>query len=283
MEIKVNGQPLDFTLEKEETVGEVLAGIEVWLTGSGNRITEISIDGKIVTSSMVEDVFPMKINTINCLDIHTDIIANLAAASLTNLLDDINIFEKMDFSEKKNFFSSWKESSCARFIYTEYLDLFTSCVNTFSFKNTDPSSLRAVTEERLREIREPVNEFQKIEPVLNEICQRLVDLPLDIQTGKDKYAAQTIQLFSAVTEKIIRIFRQIDIQGYIEAASGQKERIVNLINEFSVIMKELLESYEKNDSVLVGDCAEYEASPGLKKIYTAILESVRDIKVQVEK
>jgi len=288
MEIRLNDKILDASLDNEKTIGEVLTVMEQWLSSSGHILSGISVDGVPVKASEIEETFKRDITSVKCIDVQTNPISELTASSLITLLDDINEFEKLKFEDKTNYFNRWKETACGRFISKEISDLFELCVRTFSNGDMTPQSLSSVAEEMLREVTEPVKEFGDIEPVLNEICEMLVDLPLDIQTGKDMKAARTIQLFTAVTEKIYRIFYQMDIQGYIN--NGQKannnlpqsfpnkEQIIRQITEFTDVLKELLEAYEKNDSVLVGDLAEYEASVKIKELYTAITENCRSVK-----
>jgi len=276
MEIRINEKTLDIKLEKENTVGDVLAGLEQWLSACGHRISELKIDGSSVKSSMIEDIFSNDIKSIQLIDVITSSIAELTAASLINLLEDIDEYENLDYEKKSKFFDEWKDSSTALFLSAELQDLYAFCVVTFSSGSMDTKTLTSITEEIQREVNDPVNEITKIEAILKDICDKLIELPLDIQTGKDAKAANTIQVFTAVTEKIIRIFRQLCIQGYIspESLSADDEPLSELIIKFSKILKELLEAYEKNDTVLVGDLTEYEASPMLKEIYIAILENI---------
>jgi hypothetical protein len=275
MIIKINDKTLDFSLDNEKTLGEVFNSLEQWLSNSGHRLSEISIDGQVVSAGMVEDVLKKEVKLIKELDIRTNAVAELAATSLLTLQKDIDEYENLKFDEKAKFFDNWKNSAQALFIMEEMPDLYSYFKNTFLSGEIPVQTLRSVTEEIQREVTEPVKELLKIEPVLNEICVKLVNLPLDIQTGKDLTAAQTIQLFAAITEKIIRLFYQLSTQGYIiqiEAAKKIAEGFVNFKN----ILTELLESYEKHDIIVVGDVAEYEAAPKLKELYVNILSNCRE-------
>ncbi|MCL2719817.1 MAG: hypothetical protein FWD47_00565 [Treponema sp.] len=278
MEIKINDKILDASLDNESTIGEVLTNLEQWLTDSGHRISEIKIDSQTVSASMIEELFKKDIKSVKRIDVQTNVIAELTAASIINLLEDINEYSGLNFEDKTNYFSKWKESATAQFISVEIPDLYAFCVNTFSSGEVSAHTLISITEEIQREVHDPKKELENIEQILNEICERLVDLPLDIQTGKDSRAAQTIQVFSAVTEKIFRIIKQLDIQGYLfrekPAAENREKPITQLLTEFGCVLKDLLEAYEKNDSVLVGDLTEYEASPKLKDLYNAVMESI---------
>jgi len=275
MIIKINDKPLDFSLDNEKTLGEVFTSLEQWLANSGHRLSEISIDGQAVSAGMVEEVFKKEVKSIKELNISTNAVAELAALSLQTLLKDIDEYENLKFDEKKKFFDNWKNSAQAQFIMQEMPDLYSYFKNTFLSGEIPVQTLRSVTEEIQREVNEPVKELVKIEPILNEICDKLINLPLDIQTGKDLTAAQTIQLFAAITEKIIRLFYQLSTQGYIVQIEEAK-KIAEGFGDFKNILTELLESYEKHDIIIVGDVAEYEAAPKLKELYLNILSNCRE-------
>jgi hypothetical protein len=271
MLIRINDRPADITLENEKTAGEVIANIGQWLAESGHRLSGISIDGQTALPSMIDDFFSKEINNIKILDLYTNTVSELTAESLLNLVADIEDFEKLGFEEKKNFYQNWKKSAQANFISDKMPDLYNVFVNLFSGSDKDLSAVLSMIEERLREVKEPLSEFSKIEPILEETCSRLENLALDIQTGKDSRAAQTIQLFSGVSEKILRILNQLDIQGYL----SKQEPFSGIIGDFGNLVNELLSAYEKHDTVLVGDIAEYEAAPKLRELYSAIIKNSR--------
>jgi hypothetical protein len=266
MEIKINGKTADITIDNEKTVAQVIAGIEQWLAGSGHRLSGLAIDGQAADLSSLENIFAKEIDTIKTLDISTMPITQLGVMSLVNLLGDIDEFDALPFDGRNKFFTNWKERPQAVFVLEQMPDLFSFFENTFLNGAFSTQNLRSITEERLREIETPVDEFSNLRPLLEETCARLTDLPLDIQTGKDARAAQTIQIFSGITEKVFRVYKQLEIQGYIPQAAAEKN-LSGQISEFNNAVKEFLLAYEKNDTVLVGDLAEYEIAPRLQKIY----------------
>jgi hypothetical protein len=276
MVLKISGKTADITLENEKTVGEVLASLEQWLERSGCRLSGLSINGEAVDTSMLEDIFAREIDSVKELDIEVSSLAELAAETLLNLLADVEEFEKLSFDEKNNFLVNWNDSAQAMFTAEQMPDLFSLYVNSFSGGEMDPRVVYSITEERLREVKEPALEFSKLQTLMEETCTRLIDLPLDTQTGKDARAAQTIQIFSGVAEKILRLLRQLDIQGYLTQKPDNEKSFTEIVNEFGNIVKELLEAYERQDSVLVGDLAEYEASVKLQELYTSIQENIKE-------
>jgi hypothetical protein len=270
MEIKINGQKADITLEEEKTVGDILASFDTWLLNSGHRLSGFAIDDQTIELSSVGDAFSRNINTINVLDIFTSTIADLYVMSLLNIIHDIDEYENLGFEEKNNFCNEWEERAQAKFVSEQMHDLFLFCTSAFS-GSISLEVLHSIIDERLREVQEPLREIEKLETTIEETCVRLVDLSLDIQTGKDLRAAQTIQIFSAIAEKIIRIYRQLEIQGLTGYIQNTEKSLSQQIAEFSVMVKELLDAYERNDIILVGDLTEYEIAPKLQELYNTII------------
>jgi len=231
----------------------------------------ISVDGQSADVSQLEQIFSRDINTVKTIDVYTSSLASLTAESLESLYKDAQEFEKLNYEEKSSFLNKWKESPQAVFAAEQTPEIFNLFVNAFSGGEINTGMLISITEERLREVNDPVLEASNLKQIVEEICSRLNDLALDIQTGKDMRAAQTIQIFSSAAEKILRILRQMDIQGYLSQETNNKKPLNILINEFGNLVNDLLDAYEKHDTVLVGDIAEYEASVKLRELYTAIL------------
>jgi hypothetical protein len=277
MNIRINGTEADIRLETEQTVGEILAGIERWLaesalrSGGGHRMSGLAINGETVHAGSLEASFGRNIDTIETLDILTSSLPELTAESLLNVLGDIEDYGDLGFEQKQGYAARWKESPQARLLAEQFPELADWTAKTFSGEGLSPSGLRSIIEERLRELRDPAGELAKAEPVISGICARLEDLPLDIQTGKDARAAETIQLFSGAAEKLFRLFKVLRAEGFptgeIQAAGMP---VAGYITEFGAALQELLAAYEQRDAVLVGDLAEYELAPRLRELYAAI-------------
>jgi hypothetical protein len=283
MEITINGQAADIAPDNEKTVGEIIAGLEQWLSNIGQRLSGMSINNKLVPSSAFEEIFKKDISSVNVLDIKTISLAELFLESLLNLHADIEEFENLKFDEKREILKNWKKRPQALFTLEQMPDIYDIYVNLFSGGDINTKFVFSVIEERLREVKEPLSELKNLKPLLDEICTKLVNLALDIQTGKDAQAAKTIQVFSGISEKILRTVSQLDIQGILSQETEEKEAFSGKINEFGKLIKELLEAYEKHDTVLVGDLAEYEVSPKLQELYSAIMNNSRQVQQQEEK
>jgi hypothetical protein len=271
MKIKLNGADADIRQKKKKTVGEILSALDAWLAGSGYRLSGLNIDGKIVNAREMELSFSRNIDSINTLDIYTSSLPQLVAESLTQTMQDIEEFRKAGFDEKAGFSDKWKESPQGCLLAEQYHELFDWTIKTFSGEGCSPQVLYALFEERLRELLDPSGEMGRTAQLVDDICARLEDFPLDIQTGKDARASETVNVFSGVAEKILRVYHTLKIEGFpVTEITVDNMPINDYIKEFSNALKELLNAYEKRDTVLIGDLAEYEMAPRLRGLHAAV-------------
>jgi len=276
MEIKINGQLADITVDSEKTVGEILAGLDQWIANSGHRLSGLAINGETVSTGTLEAAFARNIDTVKILDIVTCSLPELSVQSLSQISSDIDQYEGLNFFEKQGFIEIWNASPQALFIAEQIPDLFTICGRFFS-GDFSLDFLRTIIAERMRELEDPAGELGILESLVSDVCVRLEDLPLDIQTGKDSRAAETIQIFSSIAEKVFRIYNVLKTEGFDMGTIRIGEAgLSDYIIEFNSVVKDLLAAYQQRDTVLVGDLAEYELSPRLRAFCTALSQAVGD-------
>jgi len=277
MEIRINGKSADITLESEKKVGDVLAGIENWLEGSLFYISGLELNGKMYSPNMLDTVFEMPLEGISSINIETSGWAELMLEALLGLKSDLELFEKLDAAGRDENRRHWEKAAPALFLKTNAPELHDLVIKTLEGRFPVSGTVSLVAE-RIREIEDPSRELAGSKTLITEVAKRLEELPLDIQTGKDSRAAETISVFSTLAEKIVRLiflykhygasFENIEIPAP-DGSINLKKYIV----EFSTALNELALAYENNDTVLVGDLAEYELSPRLIRL-SGILSSI---------
>jgi hypothetical protein len=271
MNITIDGKKADLTLENERTVGEVLAGLENWLSGSGYRLSGLEVDGEAADSASLERFFNRELSAVETLDIKTSSWAEQAVQSIVSLHGALRSLGETAFQEREALYREWEAEAAARFIKEELPDLYPLAEKTFTGEGLAPGDLEKILEERLREFENPRGELAVSAPLVETLAQRLRDLPLDLQTGKDSRAAETMGLFSTLAEKLFRLFKLLRIGGFFpENLTIDGSPVRQFIGEFDSAVKELIEAYEGRDTVLVGDLAEYELAPRLLRFYAAI-------------
>ena len=80
MNIYINEKAADITLDTEKTLGDVMSGIELWISPTGSRIRKISVNGKDVLEDELGEVFRKDIADIEKLDVF---IRSLGKATIT--------------------------------------------------------------------------------------------------------------------------------------------------------------------------------------------------------
>jgi hypothetical protein len=278
MVIRINGAAADIQLETEKTVGEILCGLDSWFAGTGHRLSGLGINGETINAVSMETCFGRSIDTIDDIDISTSSLPELLVESLLQVLRDIGAYEAVNFDDKAPFLDEWKESPQAQLLAEQSPDLYNWVVKTFSGEGSGTQALRSLVEERFRELQDPAGEMDKVQSLVAGVCTRLEELPLDVQTGKDTRAAETVNAFSGIAEKIFRIFNALKMEGFpVEHITVEDMPIAAYFAEFSTALRELLAAYEQHDTVLIGDLAEYEIAPRLRALHAAILGETRRV------
>jgi len=254
MNININGAITDITLENEKTVGDIVAGISDWLAGSGFVIYALEIDNKDA-GAMLDEAFKLKLEELNSINIKTRTQAELCVEALVEAKTLI----------EEGAFPKWQESASASFLRDIEPELYAAVEDIFTGKAEN--QLDAIIEEREQELRNPAHEFLKIETQVQDLIARLTDLALDIQMGKDRQAAQTVQIFAGLCAKIFRLIPLLRLSGIefekINLAPGFFEDLYSSFRDF-------LSAYEASDTVLSGDLAEYEIAPRLGELYSSL-------------
>jgi hypothetical protein len=270
MEIFINGNPSDITLEAEKTVGEVLTGVEEWLIGTDNRISGVEIDGKNIDVDEILAIFELDLSSVTTLNIVISTFPELAIEALAVAEAAVRSYENVDFEEKRLIRNGFETCSSSNFLKEQIPDIANVVLKTLNGEFS-PFDLYKILDERIREFVQPKQETEICSKIVSEVAARLEDFPLDMQTGKDKRAMETIQLFSHIAEKLFRLLAILKYYGYeTDAVVVDSVPIGKFIEDFGAVLKEMLETYAAQDTVLTGDLAEYEMAPRLLSLYSAI-------------
>ena len=272
MDITINGNTADITLETETTLGELLSRIEQWIRGSGHMLSGLCLDGERIGSASMGEAFNRDLAGLRSVDILTSTRRDLMAEALLAAGDFLKAYGEAPFADRGLLLKQWEDTPAAGFLAGEAPDLAGELARTFQGNGPPLPQWETLIAERLRELANPLEEAAGMEKAAAGIARRLEDLPLDIQTGKDARAAETVSLFSALTEKLFRLLPLLREEGLLpEAPASQGPSLDELVEEFTLALRELLAAYEAKDAVLVGDLAEYELAPRLLRLYSLLI------------
>jgi len=271
MNIFINDIQAEITLDTEKTLGDVMAGIELWISPTGNRIKKICINSKEISGDSLSEAFNKQTQDINKLDIYISAWRELASEALEILYETCMLYENAPFDKRSQIFADWKETPSSRFLNSDIPDIYIMAERVLAGYGLPASDFNTIIDERLRELVDPWQETINSEILVNTVSTRMEEFPLDMQTGKDQRAAETIQLFSQITAKLFRIFFIYKSEGLsMETFVIDDRPAKTFIEEFNRALTELSDAYETRDTVLAGDIAEYELAPQLLKLFIAM-------------
>jgi hypothetical protein len=274
MEISINSSPADITLETEKTVGDILSGLDLWLEGTGGRLSGLLIDGRKVDLPELDEVFGRGLDGIGSLDILISSWRELAAEALLALKEICDAWEALPVGRHKEARKQWEAGAAAAFLSSEIPDIYDFAGRSLAGEGLSPGELSLLVTERFLELQDPQEEINRSGNLVSAIAGRLEDLPLDIQTGKDARAAETMQIFSRMAEKLFRLLCILKSSGLsLETLVIDNKNTKDFMIDFNSALKELNAAYENRDAVLIGDLAEYELAPRLVKFFTALKDS----------
>jgi hypothetical protein len=94
MDLVINGNGVDFTLESERTMGELLGSIEGELERTGQTVVSVCVDGKDIPAESLDCLFARDITTVSKLELST-----LSPAEILEMLKDSG--QKLGLSSPK--------------------------------------------------------------------------------------------------------------------------------------------------------------------------------------
>lgn len=283
MNVTLNGEPFDLTLERERTVGELLSGIERWLEGARFSVSAFSVNGRAVEAEEVEAACAMDLDEVESLDVRATSWNGLYSQALAEFVGALE-----DAAEERRaarvsggrpntvaIAERFASGAAAGFMEAGAKDLVGRFIAASEGKTGDPdaeiAALRSEAAERLRELGDPAAELSALKVRLPQMAERLEAVPLELQTGKDGQAAATLGDFASVVGKLMRLLPLAE-----EAGAGLGESSIDgkpfgdFMDDLRTALKELTAGYENGDAILVGDLAEYELAPRLRGLADAL-------------
>ncbi|MBR5933655.1 MAG: hypothetical protein IK002_06680 [Treponema sp.] len=113
--------------------------------------------------------------------------------------------------------------------------------------------------------------FKKSAQEMTELTELLKNIPVEMQSGKDAKAKQTIIKLSDVMNAFCSTVTWSSLfpEKFADIKVDEKN-LSDFISEFTPILKDFSEALENSDSVLLGDLSEYEICPRLESLSKAL-------------
>ena len=295
MQIRVNQQNLDFTLELEKTVGEVYRELSQWLDTSGYVITRVLGDDREYNLDHKAGWEGTPLNDVSVLEV-------TAQSPVESMLSMYNVL--FDYLELLEGTVRNDDREGIQDVIREYENIHSSLEQLFgkdvalldaalresglTGESINPdyipqlltviAQLKTILHDRIRELNEPVREIVTAARLLKSTIGDITDVSVLLQTGKDREAMGVVITFSELAQKITRLYPILKNTGSMNFS----ELTVNSVSfedfylSLNEILHELIEAFEAKDSVLIGDLLEYEIAPRLESLIEVLEGSNKD-------
>lgn len=267
MNIIINKNIIDFKLESETTLGQILPDLLNHMSDSGYYNPIVKVDGVSITfhnndwkDIAIDKICDLSLDARNVLEIeeNINIIDNALFAledtpsdmDLTKLIKEWDLFCAslsfwlFDFHFDSSLFSTIKQ------LETIWSDVQKRTALSESGKSILNLAKKSLVE-KSRELDNPIAELLHTVNLLNADIENLDSLGSLFQKGNDSKAFNIVSSFTEHFQKFIRCQTFIDDEEIIDV-------LTDFISKTSEKLNELVKSLEVKNYTLASDLAEYE-------------------------
>jgi len=294
LQITINDEKIDYTLENEKNLYEVLASLRRWLESEGFVLTEARSDTRELDLSAEEELKAIAINSIGILHIGAQTAVEKQYKDLAAIAEFLAILKRGvgagDSKAVKTLLRDYpylrdgldgvlaRHGLASTELNAAALDsriAESGILETGEAKGETRKSLFAFIETataaivpRMREIENPAQELSRDAEQLKQSVGQLSEVSVMLQTGRDQEAMAVIVRFVELSTKITRLYPILKQAGSVDYNKVVVEGVSfpEFYAEFNTILGELIDAFTAEDSVLIGDLLEYEISPRLEKL-----------------
>ena len=293
MDIYLNDQRLDATMEGETTLEEVVPSIEAWLGSSGLCITGLAVEGQDIPIGQEAAWHSRALEGIDRLDVTIQHVDEVRLENLITVAEYLELLDDALGNADEALLSDLQGGIAAM---GESIRILPGAAEaeadmgrlTQLFSDATPAAVAALPAARRQEAREAVRRtrqslldalpiaaesslsFSRICEDLRSSSEGVSQVALLLQTGQDQEAMGSIVRFSEVSQSMIRIFSRLDLG---ETRIGGKPPD-EFFADLNVMLSDILKAFDARDSVLIGDLLEYEIVPRVH----ALLATVESMK-----
>ncbi len=275
MQIYIDNEKLDFQLETEKTLDEILDALSRWLSSENYYISELAVDDNIIDHTDTDKISSLKIDHISKINISTYSFLELKISQLDAIQQYfILVLKNIDEGNRESLINVLKDYSNIKPLLKINIDKVyennSGFIETFLSNESDIESHKdeikvfseniiIIAESRKSEILSPEKELDQLKNQFEKTAEEAGNVSILLQTGRDKEAMDRVIEFIEFLKKFSRILSILDMKKSIPLNKSD-------IQDFNSMLSELCNAIENSDSVLVGDLLEYEIVPVVENI-----------------
>lgn len=288
MEVLINEEQVDVTLEEEQTLGEVMEGLRGWLNDSQLFITDVIVDEQDVKLDAPESWAQTRVDDIDRIEIMAMAPWEVKAAGLQVLVRYFTLLRDAIRSEDGRQLDevSGEAEHISRSLPTyaqdlidpnERTDILHRIVDAPEIREgTLPGGERAtellgyldqavtVLASRAREISRPHAEAVATARTIGGLIPEVSEVSVLLQRGEDRRAMDSLVRFTELVGKLLRIMPHMVREK--DAPGVSADRLEQYGAELNATLEELVDAFGTQDSVLIGDIVEYELVPKIEEL-----------------
>ncbi|MEJ5284116.1 MAG: hypothetical protein ACP5Q5_03140 [Brevinematia bacterium] len=291
MKLKINNEIVDFVLENEKNVLDVLKSLSQLLASEDALITRILIDGKEIN---FDDEALSKISIDNVKEIEViaqkkeEVIYDLFLECQRLLTEVKNSLKEKGLNQKQEIIDAfnWVKDTIQTIAKTGYIGnsesitIISSIDKVIKFFDLDEKDINIETlisvidslVNYIKAVREKLIYFQlpkkeELGHLIEESLSLLPKVSEAFQVGNDREALQSVEYLINVME-ILTAFLKRNIKTFKE---DKQEKVGKLYEDMNSLLTRVIEAFENMDMVLIGDLFEYELSTQLSNYKEVVL------------
>lgn len=280
MKIVVNDEPIEFTLQGEKELGDILPSIREWLSESDYAIAGMAVDGRELDLANQDDWRRLSLEGIDTLSVQASSLIQeqldgietamefllllrriIDAGDEQRLAEALTEYEYLREALPAFLSSRYSEGKQMRDYFDELLDRSGARGGRIPTGAEDrreilrgADSLVSLLEARARELVQPAEEYLSVARAVAGSLDSIEEVPVLLQTGEGADALRRLAGFTGLLERLIRLYPL-----WCEAAN--QERDDQHFDGLNEVLQELIHALGEEDTVLVGDLVEYEVVP----------------------
>ncbi len=266
-DIIINGEKIDYSLENEKTVGDVMRSIAEWLNKSRMCVDSLLIDEQHPSNDQwknrpIDDVSSLKVNAMSLREYSLNKL-ELAKNYLLQLSESYKNHDKRALDDLARSYGEFL------LVLSDILKEDISTISTegigslFSENESEVTrpeqvlgsmdNIIELLEKYYEEAAHPQERAVIIVDKLASLAESFDEVAVQLQTGRDATAMNTIIDLTDLLQALLRCMAWTDDEDFAN----------KLCMELPELLAELEEALVAHDTVLIGDLLEYEMKPRL--------------------
>jgi len=292
----VNNEPIQFALEGEDNLGQVVNQLQEWLLDNRLTISGLVVDGNDLPLYAPERWNTHPLGNVSNVSVTASTYREMKLSTFQTILQYVvllhNGIEERRYADLKELLAEY------RYIRKSLIDLIGPVRPELGELRLDDlldrsgllegrqvddeeregllvhlKNLQFLVIDRMKEITQPEQEAAFAAVLLQQTIPEISEVSLLLQTGKDREAMAAVVRFTELLGKVIRIVPYVyESNPAIRERVTDGKSLADVTGDLNRFLNELVDAFTAQDSVLIGDLLEYEVAPRVQQVVTLLAD-----------